>query len=61
MAQELEQDASLLQDYLTECDELLQNLDRDLVSLESAPEDKELLNSIFRAFHTVKGLSLIHI
>jgi two-component system, chemotaxis family, sensor kinase CheA len=57
MAQELEQDASLLQDYLTECDELLQNLDRDLVSLESAPEDKELLNSIFRAFHTVKGTS----
>ncbi len=57
MAQELEQDASLLQDYLTECDELLQNLDRDLVALESAPEDKELLNSIFRAFHTVKGTS----
>jgi two-component system, chemotaxis family, sensor kinase CheA len=57
MTQELEQDASLLQDYLTECDELLQNLDRDLVALESAPEDKELLNSIFRAFHTVKGTS----
>jgi two-component system chemotaxis sensor kinase CheA len=57
MAQELEQDASLLQDYLTECDELLQNLDRDLVALESSPDDKELLNSIFRAFHTVKGTS----
>lgn len=57
MAQELEQDASLLQDYLTECGELLQNLDRDLVALESSPDNKELLNSIFRAFHTVKGTS----
>lgn len=57
MAQELEQDASLLQDYLTECEELMQTLDRDLVALESSPEDKELLNSIFRAFHTVKGTS----
>ena len=57
MTQELEQDASLLQDYLTECEELMQNLDRDLVALESSPEDKELLNSIFRAFHTVKGTS----
>ncbi len=57
MTQDLQQDASLLQDYLTECDELLQSLDRDLVVLESVPEDKELLNSIFRAFHTVKGTS----
>ncbi len=51
------QDAGLLQDYLAECDELLQRLDQDLVSLETAPDDKEVLNRVFRAFHTIKGTS----
>ena len=37
MGQELELDAALLQDYLTECDELLQHLDQDLVTLEGEP------------------------
>ena len=57
MSQQIEQDAELLQDYLTECEEFLQQLDQDLVALESAPEDAELLNRIFRAFHTIKGTS----
>ncbi|MGB9333954.1 MAG: chemotaxis protein CheA [Candidatus Acidiferrales bacterium] len=57
MSQQIEQDAALLQDYLTECEEYLQQLDQDLVTLESAPEDAELLNRIFRAFHTIKGTS----
>lgn len=51
------QDAGLLQDYLAECDELLQRLDQDLVSLETAPDDAEVLNRVFRAFHTIKGTS----
>jgi two-component system, chemotaxis family, sensor kinase CheA len=57
MSQQIEQDAALLQDYLTECEEILQQLDQDLVALESSPEDSELLNRIFRAFHTIKGTS----
>jgi len=57
MSQQIEQDAALLQDYLTECEEYLQQLDQDLVTLESSPEDAELLNRIFRAFHTIKGTS----
>jgi two-component system, chemotaxis family, sensor kinase CheA len=57
MTQQIEQDAALLQDYLTECEEILQQLDQDLVALESAPEDADLLNRIFRAFHTIKGTS----
>ncbi len=57
MSQQIEQDAALLQDYLTECEEYLQQLDQDLVTLESAPDDAELLNRIFRAFHTIKGTS----
>jgi two-component system, chemotaxis family, sensor kinase CheA len=57
MPDQMEQDASLLQDFLTECEELLEHLDQNLVTLESAPDDSELLNQIFRAFHTIKGTS----
>ncbi len=51
-------DPSLLQDFLTEAGELVEQLDADLVKLEQttdAAESRELLNSIFRALHTVKG------
>jgi len=54
---EMNQDAALLQEYLTECDELLQRLDQDLVALETAEDDQKILNRIFRAFHTIKGTS----
>ena len=57
MSQQTQQDAELLQDYLTECEEILQQLDQDLVAIESSPDDAELLNRIFRAFHTIKGTS----
>ncbi|MCU0688159.1 MAG: chemotaxis protein CheA [Phycisphaerales bacterium] len=48
-------DPELLQDFLTEAGELLEQLDQDLVSLESTPQDLELVNRIFRALHTIKG------
>ncbi len=54
---EMNQDAALLQEYLTECDELIQRLDQDLVALETAADDQKILNRIFRAFHTIKGTS----
>jgi len=57
MSDDMSQDPALLQDYLTECDDLLGQLDQDLVTLESTPGDVELLNRIFRAFHTIKGTS----
>jgi two-component system chemotaxis sensor kinase CheA len=44
-----------LQDYLLESRELLQNAQRDILSLESDPGNEETLASIFRAFHTIKG------
>jgi two-component system chemotaxis sensor kinase CheA len=59
-------DYSLLQDpemseifesFIVETKETLEKLDLDLVQLESAPEDADLLNEIFRSFHTVKGTS----
>jgi len=51
-------DPSLLQDFLTESGELIEQLDTDLVRLESAdsPEEaQELCNGCFRALHTIKG------
>ncbi|MCC6534801.1 MAG: chemotaxis protein CheA [Burkholderiales bacterium] len=45
----------LLQDFLTEANELLADLDNRLVDLEKAPEDAALLNAVFRNFHTIKG------
>lgn len=45
----------LLQDFLTESSELLSDVDNKLVELEKRPEDKHLLNDIFRGFHTIKG------
>lgn len=43
--------------FVVESTELLENLSQDLMLLESNPEDEELLNRIFRAFHTIKGTS----
>lgn len=45
----------LLQDFLLEAGELLAQVDNKLVELEKRPDDKNLLNDIFRGFHTVKG------
>ena len=50
-------DESLMQDFLTESSELIDQLDRDLVRLESASpsEQADLCNACFRALHTIKG------
>ena len=45
----------LLQDFLQEAGELLSGVDNKLVELEKRPEDKNLLNEVFRGFHTIKG------
>jgi two-component system chemotaxis sensor kinase CheA len=48
-------DEEILQDFLVEAGEILELLSEQLVELESRPDDAELLNAIFRGFHTVKG------
>lgn len=48
-------DEDILQDFLIEAGEILELLSEQLVELERSPEDSELLNAIFRGFHTVKG------
>ncbi len=47
----------ILEDFLLEAFELIEQIDQDLVELENNPEDLELLNRIFRVAHTVKGSS----
>jgi two-component system, chemotaxis family, sensor kinase CheA len=48
-------DPEILQDFLMESGELLEQLESNLVDLESTPKDPELLNEVFRALHTIKG------
>jgi chemotaxis protein histidine kinase CheA len=45
----------IVKDFLIESSENLDRLDQDLVKLESTPSSKELLASIFRTIHTIKG------
>ncbi|MCX7194333.1 MAG: Hpt domain-containing protein, partial [Proteobacteria bacterium] len=45
----------LMQDFLTEASDLLSDVDSKLIDLEKLPHDRDLLNIIFRGFHTIKG------
>lgn len=45
----------LLQDFLQEAEDLLSDVDNKLVDLEKTPDDRGLLNDVFRGFHTIKG------
>lgn len=47
----------IFESFIVETKEILEKLDLDLVSLEKEKENKDLLNDIFRSFHTVKGTS----
>lgn len=49
------EDEEILQDFLVEAGEIIELLSEQLVDLEQRPDDKDLLNAIFRGFHTVKG------
>ena len=48
-------DDEIMQDFLIEAGELYDLLNDQLSELESNAEDEDLLNAIFRAFHTIKG------
>jgi two-component system chemotaxis sensor kinase CheA len=49
----LEQD--VLREFLLESTENLNRLDSEIIELEQRPADKELLASVFRTIHTIKG------
>jgi two-component system chemotaxis sensor kinase CheA len=45
----------LLQIFVTESSDIIMQLEEDVLQLENDPNDSDLINSIFRAFHTIKG------
>jgi len=47
----------IVKEFLVESYENLDRLDRDLVTLEKHPKDREILGSVFRTIHTIKGTS----
>jgi two-component system chemotaxis sensor kinase CheA len=48
-------DESLLQDFITESEEHLEEMENYLLQLESDTDNREILNDIFRCIHTIKG------
>jgi two-component system chemotaxis sensor kinase CheA len=50
-----EEDDDLLQDFLIDAGEILEQLTQQVVDLEKSPDDKEIINAVFRGFHTIKG------
>ncbi|MCI0508061.1 MAG: chemotaxis protein CheA [Gammaproteobacteria bacterium] len=51
----MEEDGELLQDFLIDAGEILEQLTQQAVELEKSPGDKEIINAVFRGFHTIKG------
>jgi two-component system, chemotaxis family, sensor kinase CheA len=49
------EDWEIIREFLVESNDNLSRLDREMVELEQHPEDRELLGSIFRTIHTIKG------
>ena len=51
------QDESLLRDFITEALEYIEEIEVNILNLEQNPDDKEIINTIFRPFHSVKGVA----
>jgi two-component system chemotaxis sensor kinase CheA len=51
----IDADDEILQDFLIEAGEILERLNEELVELEQSPDDVDMLNAVFRGFHTIKG------
>jgi two-component system chemotaxis sensor kinase CheA len=47
----------IVKEFLVESYENLDRLDRDLITLEKNPNDRDIMGSIFRTIHTIKGTS----
>ena len=51
----IDSDAELLREFITESREHLDNIEQGVLVLENQPDNAEMLNTVFRAFHTFKG------
>ncbi len=54
---DFDQDQDLYQGFIAESNEHLDTIEENILNLEQDPENSEILNSIFRPFHTIKGVS----
>lgn len=54
---EPEMDPELLNEFISEALEHIENSENSLLALEDNPGDTEAINAVFRAFHTIKGTS----
>lgn len=52
-----DQDRLLFVDFIPEAGEHLQAAESALLTLEKAPSDSDAINTVFRAFHTLKGMA----
>ncbi len=50
-------DASLMKDFIAECFEYAESAEASLLALETNPENRDAIGTVFRAFHTIKGTS----
>ena len=48
---------AMMGEFVAECNDLIEMAEVALLDLEESPDDKELINTVFRAFHTIKGTS----
>ena len=53
----LEEDPELVEGFIQESQENLQLIENGMLQLESSPDDLELIDEIFRPFHTIKGVA----
>lgn len=53
----LAEDRELLGDFIVESREHLGQVELQMITLEKSPHDNEAINTVFRAFHTIKGLA----
>ncbi len=52
-----EDDMPILIDFVAEAQENLENIEINLIDLEQDPSNMDIINNIFRPFHTIKGVS----
>lgn len=52
-----EEDIPLIQDFIAESREHIESAEKALLELEKDPTNSEVLNQIFRSFHTIKGMA----
>lgn len=50
-------DVEILNDFISEAEDNLNNIEVSLIELEQDPGNTDIINDIFRPFHTIKGVS----